>query len=281
LKTIYNIENTINLDTNPCFNSEDTYPDFQEDLIKFKTHLKQLVHDGSSKTFYKFGDGDYYFLTKQAVGSATPGNRALSLSYEDINHQEFIEGAKLNDYYTCEIYPENRKMFDDVISKSIDYPAEYGYGLVSNKWFFKEFSGKIGLIGASEKLYLIEELMKYDEYKEYLGLDYFVDYIHYPQKYACDDIDLVEEFVGNQLKESQSDIFLLGIGHSKSGILHKLKKYKDAVYMDVGAGIDNIAGCINIRRPYAGDWTNYRIKDYDYSRIDYLRYSGEGKEVIL
>ena len=281
MKTIYNIENTINLDTNPCFNSEDTYPDFQEDLIKFKTHLKQLVHAGSSKTFYKFGDGDYYFLTKQSVGSATPGNRALSLSYEDINHQEFIEGAKLNDYYTCEIYPENRKMFDDVISKSIDYPAEYGYGLVSNKWFFKEFSGKIGLIGASEKLYLIEELMKYDEYKEYLGLDYFVDYIHYPQKYACDDIDLVEEFVGNQLKESQSDIFLLGIGHSKSGILHKLKKYKDAVYMDVGAGIDNIAGCINIRRPYAGDWTNYRIKDYDYSQIDYLRYSGEGKEVIL
>jgi len=281
LKTIYNIENTINLDTNPCFNSEDTYPDFQEDLIKFKTHLKQLVHDGSSKTFYKFGDGDYYFLTKQAVGSATPGNRALSLSYEDINHQEFIEGAKLNDYYTCEIYPENRKMFDDVISKSIDYPAEYGYGLVSNKWFFKEFSGKIGLIGASEKLYLIEELMKYDEYKEYLGLDYFVDYIHYPQKYACDDIDLVEEFVGNQLKESQSDIFLLGIGHSKSGILHKLKKYKDAVFVDVGAGIDNIAGCINIRRPYAGDWTNYRIKDYDYSQIDYLRYGGEGKEIIL
>ena len=281
MKTIYNIENTINLDTNPCFNSEDTYPDFQEDLIKFKTHLKQLVHAGSSKTFYKFGDGDYYFLTKQSVGSATPGNRALSLSYEDINHQEFIEGAKLNDYYTCEIYPENRKMFDDVISKSIDYPAEYGYGLVSNKWFFKEFSGKIGLIGASEKLYLIEELMKYDEYKEYLGLDYFVDYIHYPQKYACDDIDLVEEFVGNQLKESQSDIFLLGIGHSKSGILHKLKKYKDAVFVDVGAGIDNIAGCINIRRPYAGDWTNYRIKDYDYSKIDYLRYSGEGKEVIL
>jgi len=281
LKTIYNIENTINLDTNPCFNSEDTYPDFQEDLIKFKTHLKQLVHDGSSKTFYKFGDGDYYFLTKQAVGSATPGNRALSLSYEDINHQEFIEGAKLNDYYTCEIYPENRKMFDDVISKSIDYPAEYGYGLVSNKWFFKEFSGKIGLIGASEKLYLIEELMKYDEYKEYLGLDYFVDYIHYPQKYACDDIDLVEEFVGNQLKEAQSDIFLFGIGHSKSGILHKLKKYKDAVFVDVGAGIDNIAGCINIRRPYAGDWTNYRIKDYDYSQIDYLRYGGEGKEIIL
>jgi len=281
LKTIYNIENTVNLDTNPCFNSENTYPDFQEDLSKFKTHLCTSVRHGESETFYKFGDGDYYFLTKQEVGSAKPGNRAISVSYDDINHLEFTEGATKNDYYTCEIYPENREMFKEVIGKQIDYPAEYGYGLVANKWFFKQFSGRIGLIGASEKLNLIQELMNYDEYKEYLGLDNFTDYIHYPQKYACDDINLVEEFIGNQLKESQSNIFLLGIGHSKSGILHKLKKYKDAVYMDVGAGIDNIAGCINIRRPYAGDWTNYRIKDYDYSQIDYLRYSGEGKEVIL
>ena len=92
---------------------------------------------------------------------------------------------------------------------------------------------------------------------------------------------MVEEFVGKQLKESNSDIFLLGIGHSKSAILHRFKKYTNAVFMDVGAGIDNIAGCINIRRPYAGDWTNYRIKDYDYSNIDYLKYGGEGKEVIL
>ena len=278
----YEIEGTINLDSNPCFQSNETYPKFQEDLDKFKSHLKQLVDDKESKTFYKFGDGDYHFLNRNEVGSAKPGNRALSESYDNINHQAFIDGSKLNDYYTCEIYPENRKMFKEVIGdREIDYPAEYGYGLVANKWFFKEFSGRIGLIGASEKLYLIEKLMKYDEYKEYLGLDNFNDYIHFPQKYACDDIDMVEEFVGNQLKESNSDIFLLGIGHSKSAILHRFKKYTDAVFMDVGAGIDNIGGCINIGRPYAGDWTNYRIKDYDYSNIDYLRYSGDGKEIIL
>ena len=279
---IYEINETTNLDSNPCFQSDEAYPKFQEDLDKFKLHLKQLVDDKESKTFYKFGDGDYHFLNRNEVGSAKPGNRALSESYDNINHQAFIDGSKLNDYYTCEIYPENRKMFKEVIGdREIDYPAEYGYGLVANKWFFKEFSGRIGLIGASEKLYLIEELMKYDEYKEYLGLDNFNDYIHFPQKYACDDIDMVEEFVGSQLKESDSDIFLLGIGHSKSAILHRFKKYTDAVFMDVGAGIDNIAGCINIGRPYAGDWTNYRIKDYDYSNIDYLRYSGEGKEVVL
>ena len=280
--SLYHIDETNNLDSHVCFKNPSTYPNFQKDLINFKSHLKELVDNNKSKTFYKFGDGDYHFLKKNEIGSAKPGRRALAKSYNEINHQEFIDGVQLNDYYTCEIYPENRQMFKEVITnKEVNYPAEYGYGLVSNKWFFKEFGGKIGLIGASEKLYLIEELMKYDEYKEYLGLDKFNDYIHFPQKYACDDINVVEEFVGKQLKESNSDIFLLGIGHSKSAILHRFKKYTNAVFMDVGAGIDNIAGCINIRRPYAGDWTNYRIKDYDYSNIDYLKYGGEGKEVIL
>jgi hypothetical protein len=277
----YKIEGTTNLDSNGCFHNENTYPNFQEDLEKFKVHLTDLVNKGESKTFYKFGDGDYFFLKGQSIGSASPGKRALSVSYDNINHQAFIDGASLNDYYTCEIYPENRSKFKEVINKEIDYPAEYGYGLVGNKWFFNNFNGDIGLIGASEKLNVIEELMKHDEYKEYLGLDYFTDYIHFPQKYACDDIDAVEEFVGKQLKKSTSNIFLLGIGHSKSAILHRFKKYKNAVFMDVGAGIDMIAGSININRPYAGDWINYRIKDYDYSNIDYLKYTGQGEHIIL
>ena len=152
----YKIEGTENLDSHGCFHNGDTYPSFQEDLEKFKNHLTDLVNTGKSKTFYKFGDGDYFFLKGQSVGSASPGKRALSVSYDKINHQAFIEGALMNDYYTCEIYPENRSKFKEVISKEIDYPAEYGYGLVGNKWFFNNFSGDIGLIGASEKLYLIE-----------------------------------------------------------------------------------------------------------------------------
>ena len=277
----YKIEGTTNLDSNGCFHSENTYPNFQEDLEKFKTHLTELVGNEESKTFYKFGDGDYFFLKGESIGSASPGKRALSVSYDKINHKAFTDGAQLSDYYTCEIYPENRSKFKEVINREIDYPAEYGYGLVGNKCLLETFNGDIGLIGASEKLYLIEELMEHDEYKDYLKLDKFNDYIHFPQKYACDDIDKVEEFVGNQLKESKSKIFLLGIGHSKSAILHRFKKYTDAVFLDVGAGIDMISGCVNIHRPFAGSWVNYRIKDYDYSNIDYLKYTGEGEHKIL
>ena len=277
---IYHINNTLNLDNHKCFRDENTYPDFQKNLKKFKSHIIELVDKKLSATFYKFGDGDYRFLKKIEFGSAAPGKRAISKSYNEIDHSKFTDGAQLCDYYTCEIYPENRKMFAEVINKDIDYPAEYGYGLVANKWFFETFKGRIGILGASEKLNVIAELMQYKEYQTYLGIDSFTDYIHFPQKYAADDIEMVESFIGDQLKNSTADIFLLGIGHSKSGLLHTFKKYKSAVYLDVGAGIDMIAGCISTTRPYAGDWKNFRLNNYDYSTIDYLKYN-EQNEIYI
>tara|TARA_R100000734_G_C3310160_1_gene100923 strand:+ start:658 stop:1506 length:849 start_codon:yes stop_codon:yes gene_type:complete len=275
-KDIYKIQGTTNLDNHLCFRDENTYPNFQNHLQNFRTHIKRLVDNKESATFYKFGDGDGRFLSKDPIGSAAPGARALSKSYDDIEHEKFTTGAQKCDYYTCEIYPENRKMFKSVIDREIDYPAEYVYGLIANKWFFETFAGRIGLLGASEKLNVIQELMQHKEYQEYLGLESFSDYIHFPQKYAADDIELVETFIGEQLKDSKSDIFLLGIGHAKSGLLHTFTKYKKAIYLDVGAGIDMIAGCINIKRPFAGEWVNYRLENYDYSNVDYLRYHGEG-----
>ena len=277
----YKIPGTINLDSHQCFNNENTFPNFQEKLLVFKNHIIELVDNKESKTFYKFGDGDYFFLKGQSVGSASPGNRALSVSYDKINHQTFIDGALLSDYYTCEIYPENREMFYKVIDRKIDYPAEYGYGLVSNKWFFNTFKGKIGLIGADKKIELVETLMGYPQYQQYLGLTHFNDYIKIPQKFACDNLEETERMVGEQLKNSTSDVFLLGIGHVKSGLLHTLKKYKKAVYLDVGSGIDAIAGIIEIGRPYFGDWVNFQTRKYNYNVLDFLNYQGHGKHVIL
>ena len=155
----YKIDGTINKDQNPCFNNPDTFPDFQNGLEDFKNLLIKLVDSNQPSTFYKYGDGDYYFLKKIPAGSATPGRRALSKGYDEINHDLFVEGAQKCDYYTCEIYPENRAHFKEVIQRDIDFPAEYGYGLVTNKWLLKTFAGKIGLIGAGLKLNIIKNLM--------------------------------------------------------------------------------------------------------------------------
>jgi hypothetical protein len=278
----YKIEGTINNDQNPCFHDETTYPKFQEELEEFKHLLIELVYLNEPKTFYKFGDGDYYFLNKIPTGSATPGRRALSKSYDEINHDAFVKGAQKCDYYTCEIYPENRVHFMDVIQRRIDFPAEFGYGLVTNKWLLKTFAGQIGLIGAGLKLNIIKNLMEAPQYQEYLGLEKFEDYISLPQKFACDDLDATEEMVASQLMKSTSKIFLMGMGHVKSGLIHRLSKYRNAVFLDVGASIDALAGIIDVDRPYAGDWTNYQIDDVQlYKGIDYLAYDGKGKHLVL
>ena len=278
----YKIEGTINNDQNPCFHDETVYPKFQEELEGFKHLLIELVYLNEPKTFYKFGDGDYYFLNKIPTGSATPGRRALSKSYDDINHDAFVKGAQECDYYTCEIYPENRVNFIDVIQRRIDYPAEFGYGLVANKWLLKTFAGQIGLIGAGLKLNIIKNLMEAPQYQEYLGLEKFEDYISLPQKFACDDLDATEEMVASQLMKSTSKIFLMGMGHVKSGLIHRLSKYRNAVFLDVGASIDALAGIIDVDRPFAGDWTNYQIDDVQlYKGIDFLAYEGKGKHIVL
>ena len=279
----YKIEGSINNDTDPCFHDMNTYPLFQEKMEEFKKLLIELVDNNESKTFYKYGDGDYFFLTKQSVGSAAPGKRALSKGYININHEQFVEGAQLCDYYTCEIYPTNKDRFEQVIDRKIDFPAEYGYGLVANKWLFKQFSGKIGLIGADTKINIIENLMEAEQYQEYLGLEKFEDYVRLPQQFACDDLDATEKMVGEQLQKTSSKIFLMGMGHVKSGLIHRLKKYTDAVFLDVGSSIDAIAGIIDVNRPFFGDWTNYQINEPPlYEGVDFLQYdSSIGKHLVL
>jgi hypothetical protein len=280
---LYKIDGCVNIDTEPFFEREECYPNFKEDLVEFKNLLIQLVENNESKTFYKFGDGDYCFLKKVPSGSATPGRRALSKSYDEINHQAFVDGAKQCDYYTCEIYTHNRQFFREVIpNQQIHFPAEYGYGLVANKWLMRTFAGKIGLIGANTKMNLIQNLMEAPQYQEYLGIEKFENYISLPQKYACDNLEETEMMVGEQLKNSSSKIFLIGIGHVKSGLIHRLKKYTDAVFLDVGSAIDALAGIIDVGRPYFGDWTNYQIDENDlYDQVDYLGYERKGKHVLL
>ena len=277
---LYKIEGTVNHDNNPVFSNPFACPDFQEKLATFKTDLIRMVENKESKTFYKFGDGDYFFLRGIPHGSASPGKRALSVSYSSLNMEEFRNGVLKNDFITVELY--NQNLWNEVApGRPVDYLAEFGYGLVANKWLVKQFKGKIGVLGGAEKIGLLQELMKHKEYQEYLGLERFEDYLTIPQKFACDNLTATEHMIGEQLRQAKSDIILVGIGHVKSGLTHRLKQYHNAVYLDVGSGIDALAGCIEIERPFMGAWTNYRLKNFDYSKIDYLNYHPTSQEIYL
>ena len=282
MKEIYKIEGADYYNPPKDYTYYETYPMFQDKLLEFKSLLIEQVKNLESATYYKFGDGDYFFLKKDPKGSAKPGNRALSKKYWRINHKEFVKGSKLNDYYFCEIVNQNKKYFNELFESNFDFPGEFVYGLTANKWFFKNFQGKIGLIGANQKLNLIKELLRYEEYQEYLGITGFTDYIAIPQKFACDNINETRNIVKKQLVNSKADLFLMGVGHVKSGLNYLLSDYKKAIYLDIGSGIDAIAGIIDKERPYFSSWDNFRLKEEEmYKEIDFLQFNFDGSEKIL
>ena len=252
------------------------YPTFQEDLEKFKQFVIELERTKTGATFVHFGDGDYYFLKKIAIGSATPGRRALSIPYDQFDITPFVEGWKKADYH-CVEYLERpmRGRLEELFPNSKTIATEFLYGLTMNRWFLKQFNGRIGLIGALDKMKIISELMNYKEYRDYLGIDKINDYIIIPQKFACDNLEDTVELVQEQLKDANPEtfVFLYGVGHVKSGLIHRLKEVKNAIYLDVGGGIDGLAGILDPDRPYAKAWINHRMKDYNYGSVDLLNYN--------
>jgi hypothetical protein len=269
----YRIAGTTNLDRSPRYRDPSAYPAFQENYLRFQALLVDAVARRRALTLYKFGFGDYHFLKGQSVGSAAVGMRALSKPYEAIGHERFVRGASRCDYYACEIDPEHVQRCREVIDRPIDFPAEYCYASVANRWLLRTFAGSIGLVGAHEKLAVVRELMQTREYRDYLGLERFEDYVGIPQTFACDDLQATEEACARQLSRSASRIFLVGIGHVKSGLLHRLTRYARAVFLDVGQGIDALAGVVDTEKPFFGGWVNHRVEELSvYDEIDYLSY---------
>jgi hypothetical protein len=278
----YRIAGAKYVTSDPSYLSIDTFPDFQKQLEVFKNLIRELVSQSKASSFFKFGDGDYYFLTANEVGSAKPGKRALSRPYSEIGLENFVSRSTKNDFYLCEIPPHNQALFKNIFpTLSPSFPAEYVYGLTANHWLTREFAGKIGIIGAEEKLIIIKELLKSPIYQSYLGLEKFEDYIYIPQKYACDDLEGTLESLKSQLTGANATLFLVGVGHVKSGIMSELPKFHPAVYLDIGSGVDALAGVIDTKRPYFANWTNYRLADSSYyENLDLLQYN-YGNEVRL
>ena len=254
----YEIDKTSYLEPLEAYSDKNIYPNFQKKYLEFKDNLVNESKNNESTTYYKFGDGDYYLLANETVGSAKPGKRDLKKTFIPINRKKMLENVNNADYYLCEIF--NFHLFNKVINREVTYPGEYVYGSVANKWFFKEFK-KIAIIGNEVKLEILHELMQRNEYKDYLGIDQFTDLIPIQQTGAVNDAKKIYRKISKQVSESDAEIFLLGIGHSQNFLLNDLKKISRAPLVCIGSGVDAIAGVIDIYRPYFGDWKNYRIKN--------------------
>jgi SAM-dependent methyltransferase len=162
-----------------------------------------------------------------------------------------------------------RKKSLEIINKTY-IPMEAVYALVATKWVFRNFKNQIGIIGGGPKLELIKLLMEHKEYRDYIGTDSFTDYVEIPQIGAADDITALAEKLAPRITSSQAKIFLVASGSSKIGLMPLLKAYSDAIFIDVGCGVDALAGVLLQTRPYFADWTNYRLKNFDYSKVDFM-----------
>lgn len=307
----------------------------QESFTKLKNFVKEKVSNNKGFSILRGGDGDYFFLRQIALGSAKPGRRALTTTYDKIDIELFrnlfwqndeialnLEKREHRDWMKFIIVDFFEKIFSkifhrpvkalkngkvayaidriltpitfggliplliayiysfkkgkayykkakDIITNKV-IPSEAVYALVATRWIFKNFKNQIGIIASENKGTLIKELMRSKEYQEYLGTDIFTDYILVPEKGAANDVINLSKKLEEQVKKSSAKIFLVGAGSSKLALIPLLKLHSNAVFIDVGCGVDAIAGIVCQERPYFAEWTDYRIKNYDYSKIDFM-----------
>ena len=63
-------------------------------------------------------------------------------------------------------------------------------------------------------------------------------------------------------------------------LMHRMQKYTDAIFINVGSGICAYAGVQDNDRPYAADWVNYQLNDFDYSKVDVWKNNMWNKKTI-
>ena len=124
MNNLFKISNTEYLNPPNEYNFIETYPTFQNKLNQFKLNLKKNLKTNNYVTYYKFGDGDYYFLIKITTGSAKPGIRALKKTYDKLDLEPFINGFRLNDNFACLITKNNITKFNEMIPAGPNYPSE-------------------------------------------------------------------------------------------------------------------------------------------------------------
>jgi len=150
------------------------------------------------------------------------------------------------------------------------YNFEVLYALVASRAIFRSFPNSIMLVGQSEKLAVIEELVKRSEYRHYLGIEDFCGYVPVPKIGAADNESQILRLIQAECQNCKPEIILLGIGSSKLYIAPRIREFSDACVIDVGAGIDALAGVISQDRPFFANWINFTIAGYDYSSMDLM-----------
>ena len=307
--SLYKIDGTSNIHKeqhSDCYTDKNFWPTFQQDMENFKKKLIDCNENNKSITVLRMGHAEHC-LFNLLVPYPKKGRiitRYLPRHYTKQQSADvwikLLESMSSADYITTQIGRDFENWIWDLIhyknvynsfkqsnnlhqllsntsifsqnyntNEKMDMPLDIIYGLLANKCLLKMFKNQIGFIGNSKKLDIIKNLMKFDEYKKYIENDTFLEYIDIPQRCALED-DTLESHIFDKVKSSNCKIFFIGAGVSKLKFFYNLKNIKpNGIFIDVGHGLDAIAGLADYERPYFGSWQNYKMKNYDYSGTDF------------
>lgn len=243
-------------------------------LVKYYDDLWNLIISKIEKkegyTIVRVGDGEANFL--KGIIKGNTATRHFTSSQKP--SKEYLDSFK-TDLLNCdsihvEMYKSVTKSFNGIYKSNIfsPIPLECIYALIASRKLFKN-NYKIGIIGADNKIEIIKRLLEHEEYCEYIGRDRFEQYISVPERGASNNVEGLLNNILGQLNPD-IDIYLIGIGIAKMAVVSKLKKQSNAVFLDVGCGISALAGLVSNNRPYFADWINFRLKGFDYSKVDVM-----------
>lgn len=254
---------------------QDGYQEFQEQILR-------AYRGDSSFTLIRINDGEYYFLTNRDHGNVLPGRRHFRIQHDESFRQLFWEGFQDADLVGVGL---NWAWRDDFIGRhtisNMFIPHEYVMISVASRWLITSLNS-LGLIGAQPKLELVRRLLQYPEYCSYLGREAFDAFIPTPQLFAGDSPDELAHYLTARVQESSCRAFLVGMGIAKLAVLSQVAKSTGRVFIDVGTGIDALAGVVNPERPYMGSWRNFQLDEPSlYRDIDYCQVGAFRSRIVL
>jgi len=140
------------------------------------------------------------------------------------------------------------------------------------------FPSEILLVGQTQKLVAIQELVKHKQYRQYLGINNFCGYVGVEKIGAADDEEVILKDLQAECKKTNPKLILIGIGSAKLYVLPRIRSFSDATVIDIGAGIDALAGVISQDRPYFADWINFKSSSIQYSAMDLMDASNPARD---
>lgn len=220
----------------------------------------------------RVADGEALFLGEKLAGNIPRRHFTLG-DFSKIDVDVWKSQLKANDIICFGLELSHRRRWVGLVPEDLlrgFSPFQVVYCLVSTRRIFSLFSShRVGVIANTYKIDLIQTLLEYPAYQSYLGVSGFDQYVRVPQTGAANDWRGLEKDIMVQIDEP-CDLYLVGIGIAKMAVLSRLRDELRTVIVDVGCGIDAIAGCVSHLRPYMADWVNFRLKDWDYSQVDQL-----------